>query len=484
MGFNLDGWRTAVQPRSRVDSSASQYIYSQKGIEGLNSIYGPQIIPLAWESRFYRPLQKEEFRVSIDPADGDVTAFHHYLSEDDAGVRLPIRRAQQIASSFVSGRGYALSEYRLKETSSENRLRRRDTTFIWESRPGTRGAVADARLKLDAAVYGDKVGNWSQSVNIPEEWKRARASKNLLSTIVLGIRTAFIMSILVLSIVTLVKETRRGMVRWKIAGKVAAVVLVLEFLNILNGIPSLRFQYDTQVAMSVHLVTSLAQELLLLLGIGLAAAAAVSLIMACYPDAALVLHKNGRASWGRDCAICVTATLGAYLILQWLISGIQHHAYKLMIVPAISLPTGIGSYVPFISDLRNVALSAIFFCTVVVFAIHLWRRFQGRPVWLTFLIAGMLFSIVPASARSVSEAVFETIPAILLIAFACILVSVFLHNNCLAYPVCAAALALAQISLVTFGRGNTSLIAQVGLMWILLLVVLTILSFPKMENGK
>jgi membrane protease YdiL (CAAX protease family) len=488
MGFNLEGCRTAVQPQNRVDSMASQYIFSKKGIEGLNSIYGPQIAPLVWESRFYKPLQKEEYRVSIDPADGIVTAFHHYLSEEDAGAMLSIRKAQQIASSFVSDRGYALSQYRLKEASSENRSHRRDMAFTWEARPGTRGAVEDARLRIDAAVYGDKVGEWNQSIKIPEGWKRTRESKNFLSTTILWIRTAFIISILILATATLARATRRGMVRWKIAGKVAAVVLVLEFLNILNGIPSLRFQYDTQVAMSVHLVTGLAQELLLLMGIVLAAAVAVSLVMACYPDASVVLQKSGTASWGRDCAICVAATLGAYLILQWMISEIQYRAPNLMIVPALSLPTGIGTYVPFISDLRNVVLSAIFFSTVVVFAIHLWRRFKGRPVWRTVLAAGMLFSLVPASARGISEVVVEAIPAILLVSFACIMVSVFLRNNYLAYLVCAAVLALAQLSLVIFSRGNTTLVVQVWLMWSLMLAGLTLLADPlkslKMGNGK
>ncbi len=484
IGFNLDGYQAIAQPLNRVDSSQSQYVYSKKGIHGLNSIYGRQLVPLVWQSRFYRPLQKEEFRVSLDPAGGEVAAFHHYLSEDDPGAKLPAGKAEQIASSFIAGKKYKLSEYRLQETASENRSRRRDTSFVWEAVEGTRGAIEGARLRLEAAVYGSKIGFWNQSIKIPEEWKRARESKSTLSTLILGIRYAFILAMLLIAASTLVRGTRRGLVQWQTAGKITAAVLALEFLEILNGIPLLRFQYETQMDLTIYLVTSLVQQGLLLIGIGLAAAIASALVMTCYPAASAALQKQGAVKWGRDAGICVAATLGAYLALQWLVSKIQYHAHDLMIAPALSIPTGLGTYIPFISDVHKVVLSGLFFSTAVAFAIHLWSRFSGRLVWRTILAAGLVASLVPASARGFSEAAVEVIPSVLLVAITCVMAAVFLRNNYLAYLMCAAAVSLAQISLSTWSRGGAALLIQGGLVWLIMLAGLAMLSLLNVENAK
>jgi membrane protease YdiL (CAAX protease family) len=478
MGFNLEGYRAVAQPQNRVDSVASQYIYSQKGIPGLNSFYSAKIAPLAWQTRFYKPLAAEEYQVSLDPAHGGVAAFHHYLSENDSGATLPLRKAEGIASSFVSDTaGFDLAQFNLIETASVNGPYRRDSAFVWEANAETPAAIGQARLRLQASVYGSKIGNWDQSVKISEEWKREWESKSILSTVLLGIRTVFIISIIAFAVFVLVRGTRRGLIRWKIAGGIATVVLLLELLNALNGIPAIMFQYETQVSMRIYLITSVAQEMLLLIGIGLAAALASALVMACFPDALMTMKKQARFTLGSDSTLCGAATLGAYLVLQCLVSQMQHRAYGLMTAPAFPIPAGIGNYIPFISNLRNVILSALFFSAVVAFAAYLWRQLAGRMLWRITLVAGILLSLVPASARSLSAMIVDGIPSILLVAIVCFLVAVFLRNNYLAYPVCAAAVSLAQMSLSILNRGNAALLIQGGLMWALLLAGLAALAY-------
>jgi hypothetical protein len=70
----------------------------------------------------------------------------------------------------------------------------------------------------------------------------------------------------------------------------------------------------------------------------------------------------------------------------------------------------------------------------------------------------VILSLVPASVRGISEIVVESIPSFLLAAIACVLVGVFLRNNYVAYPVCAAVLALARISLSILSRGDAALV--------------------------
>jgi membrane protease YdiL (CAAX protease family) len=475
MGFNSDGYDAVAQPATRVDSIQAQYLYTKKGIRGLNSIYDSQIVPLAWQTRLFKPLSREEYRVSINPANGSVEAFDHYVPEEDPGRNLSISKAQQSVSTFIKANGYDLSRYELKETASENHAHRRDTIFAWEALDHTAGAVEAARVRLEAAVYGDKLGSWNQSVKIPEEWKRSRQSKSIFSSVVLAVRIVFVFSMVVWAAAILVRGIRAGFVRWSVAGKITAAVMLLELLNILNELPALRFQYDTQVDVSVYFATSLAQEALLLIGIGLAAAIATALVMVCYPATPIILKKSGRTAWGRDVSACVAATLGGYFSLQWVVSQMQYRFFSQMTLPSISVPTGLGSYLPLISGLRNVVLSAIFFSMVVVFAINLWSRLKGRYLWRAILLTGLIVSLIPASARGFREVAAQTIPSVLLVAITCLMAAVFLRDNCLAYPACAGAVALAQVFLSSLGRGSISLVLQGGLLWALMLGSLAVL---------
>jgi hypothetical protein len=140
-----------------------------------------------------------------------------------------------------------------------------------------------------------------------------------------------------------------------------------------------------------------------------------------------------------------------------------------MTVPSLSVPVGLGSYIPLISGLRNVVMSALFFSMAVAFAIYLWTRLKGRRILRVLLLSGMIVSLIPASARGFQEVAAQSIPSILLVALTCLMAAIFLRENCLAYPACAAAVALAQIFLLSLSRGSVNLVLQNGLLWILML---------------
>jgi hypothetical protein len=78
--------------------------------------------------------------------------------------------------------------------------------------------------------------------------------------------------------------------------------------------------------------------------------------------------------------------------------------------------------------------------------------------WRAILPAGAVLSLIPAPARGIFEIVVESTPSFLLAAIACVLGGVFLRDNYMAYPVCAAVPALARVSLSTGSRGDTALL--------------------------
>jgi hypothetical protein len=229
------------------------------------------------------------------------------------------------------------------------------------------------------------------------------------------------------------------------------------------------FQYDTQMEMRVFILSALVGSVLLFIGIGLAAAVASAVIMACYPDTVALFSKRNRALWGRDAVIASAATLGVAMILQWIVSQITYRASRLALAPGISIPESLGTYIPLISNVRDVLLSALFFSAVLAFSVDLWRRLAGRWHWRILLLAGLLGSFLPLSARHYSEVVIEAVPPILFAALTCMVVVHYLRNNYLAYLLSAGILSLEGKSSSLIAQHNSHLAIQGWLLWILAL---------------
>jgi hypothetical protein len=287
--------------------------------------------------------------------------------------------------------------------------------------------------------------------------------------VAIGICTAFIIAVFCLVILSLIRGTRQGLVRWKLATKIALGAILLELLNAINSYPKLMFQYDTQMEMRVFMLSALVGSVLMLIGIGLVAALSAGIIMACYPNAPALFRKGNRMLWGRDAVIAPIATLGVVIVLQCIVSQIEYRTSRLALTPGITIPESLGTYLPFVSNIRDVILSALFFSAVLAFSVDLWTRPAGRRWWRILLMAGLLGSFLPLSARRVSEVVIDIIPFILFVALACILVVYFLRNNYLAYFLSAGILSLARTSSSLIEQGNTQLAIQGWTLWALVL---------------
>ncbi|KXA88948.1 hypothetical protein AKJ62_04135 [candidate division MSBL1 archaeon SCGC-AAA259D14] len=79
-----------------------------------------------WEVRFYKPGEKEEFFVGVDPIDGSVVKLERVLADEAAGENLPRDEAFNEARGFLIEQGYRPSKFRMVENSMKRRLNRVD----------------------------------------------------------------------------------------------------------------------------------------------------------------------------------------------------------------------------------------------------------------------------------------------------------------------------------------------------------------------
>src|SRR6202043_3504775 len=109
----LDGYQSTII--FQVDDTAKTYLEREVGLKQANQMMTNDVHIWYWETRFFRPLQKEQFKVWVDPA-GVVVGYTHELEETAPGARLERAAAQATAESFLRDILHAdLSGYDFRE---------------------------------------------------------------------------------------------------------------------------------------------------------------------------------------------------------------------------------------------------------------------------------------------------------------------------------------------------------------------------------
>src|SRR5262249_18343357 len=134
---------------------------------------------------------------------------------------------QQLGAAYAAAHGYDVSAMDLKESSSEKRKARRDYTLEWEARPGDPRNVEEARFRVRVSVSGDRVTGLRSFWQIPESYSRSRSRENAFSIAVRVVRLALIVGVIVCGIFMLVRNIRGGLLRWKLALKIAVPAALL-----------------------------------------------------------------------------------------------------------------------------------------------------------------------------------------------------------------------------------------------------------------
>ena len=97
-GAQLDGYDSSIV--FEVDDTAKTYLEREVGLQQANQIMQNQVHIWYWQTRFFRPLQKEEFDVRVDPS-GNIVGYNHELEEAAAGSTLDRAAAQSVAETFL-----------------------------------------------------------------------------------------------------------------------------------------------------------------------------------------------------------------------------------------------------------------------------------------------------------------------------------------------------------------------------------------------
>ena len=271
------------------DDSVKTFLEKDMGLEQANTIMGTKLHLWRWANRWYKPLQKEEYQVSVTTR-GEVVRYEHQIPEELEGATLAKDSARGVAEKFMTSvMGWDLAKLEFVEDQAQQRPKRTDYTFTWKEKDWS---FHDASHRLSVEIHGADVGAYNDFVHVPEPWMRSfreLRNQNGTASTVDGL---FFALLFVGMLVVLVQNLRRKDVRWRAALIFGGTGAVLAFLAALNLFSLMEYGYETTKTYGSFLTSGILGAIGSALGQGLAigffTAGAESLYREHFPEALAV----------------------------------------------------------------------------------------------------------------------------------------------------------------------------------------------------
>jgi membrane protease YdiL (CAAX protease family) len=438
-------FRQVAWIHGNVDSLALRYLLEHRTLAESDRIYRQASDPVLWQVRFFRPLEKEEHLVFVDPQTGKVFAYRHLLDEDAPGASLTPEQAQALGKQALERHGYKLGDFELQNSEAKKQKAREDYTLTWQAKPGDSRNVGEAKYRLEVGIAGDQVVSFLRHFKLPETWERRQAATGLAKVLLIvdlilvagGLGAGFL--------ILLVKRVKSGAIRWRRAAWVGAAMGALVVLMEIAALPALARQYPSSIPWRMFWLFVTVSFVVLPILMAAAAWLLVALATSLYPDAWQVLRGPARRLWRRDAGVAVVVCLAAGAGISRLaeLLAVRFHAYGLVDVSLIpeSLNTLAPGVTVWLSALRSAVLGAAFVSVLV----YIVRRGVERRAWWLWLGAALLVAgLGPNDAHSLGEYLVGWVIKFVALAATVGIVAAFFRSNVLAYVAAGFSVPLAQ----------------------------------------
>lgn len=261
--YEVAGYRSAAS--FAFDDDAKTFLEREAGLQRANQIMGSQVRLWRWSYRWFRPLQKEEYRVDITPT-GDMVGFAHEIPEDAARASLSDDQARAAAEQFLrDGLHRDPATLDFVEVSSVTRPKRADRTFTWKQHDFD---LNGSSIRLEVTLLGDEVGAYREYLKVPEQWTRDYERLRSKNDVAQFIDTVVVLALAIGMIVVIVLRVRRRDIRWRLAARIGVIAMVLSLCSSANQFPLQEFGYPTTDSYASFVARQLLQAVLTALGAG------------------------------------------------------------------------------------------------------------------------------------------------------------------------------------------------------------------------
>ena len=382
------------------------YVLRQGGRPALERLTRAQL-PLAfWVTRFFQPLQKEEWKVLVDARRSRVVGFLNPIDEKTAVASPPSPEAARRRALDAAGRlGYPAGSYAVLEVGTKDRPSRKDTTVVLES---AGSAVGEALPRLTAVFHGGRLAAFYPSIHVPESFLRAYESQSAFEPILIAVKVIAIGSFLGLAVVLFIRQVKSQGIGWRRLWPGLLAVAVVAAAYVGNGARAILRVFPTQFSLERWYVVG---------GVSLSL---FWIVLTCAVMVAFVLLSGGRPGWRR--ALREKGTLTDALVRALIavagLAGLERAAAVVarkipeLFDPGAQLPSALERFVPALDVLGKTGLFTLTAgtaaCAIVLGGREkLFRGVAGRAA----AAAGLALALVPMGAHSWGEFLAAFVPA-------------------------------------------------------------------------
>ncbi len=444
-GVAPGSYRHVAWLQPNVDAGALRYLLERRSVQEADRIYRSATRLLLWHVRYFRPLQKDEYLIHLDPSDGRVFSTSRVLDENAPGASLSPQAARALAEKALVEHGYQVSDFELQESLAQQRKAREDYSLVWQAKPGDPRNVGEARYRLGVGIAGDQVIAFYRQFKLPEPWLREQEASRLVNSVLVGVQVLLAGALVGAVILLFVSQVRQGRIAWRAAAKVGAALALLLALAELNQLVVIEQSYNTSLPLGTY-------RLLMAIGLtigplvaGLVGWLLVGLVTGLYPDAWQLLRAQSRSLWRRDAAVAIIVSVAASVATNRVVALVagRFHAHAPIDLGFASetfngsLP-GAGSFLGAV----QAALVASIVAALAIFVLRFARAAGSLWLWLGALL--LLVSLGPAHAHSIREYLVGWVMRVLPLALAVGITAAFLRGNVAAYLGAAFCVTLVQ----------------------------------------
>jgi len=299
--INTKDFQTAIGLNQNYDPLAGQYIIEHSSVKHFNLIMAQFRPDLAtWEIRFYKPGERDEYRIQVNPMDNAVVAFNHILDENAPGAHLTKARAQALAEEFLTHHKFNPEDFKLAESNSKAQPNRTDYNFIWESLENHPASLGEARLRLKVSVRGAEIAAYATDYKIPEEWQLAQTRHTTLQSVMTGLQIVILILIIYRAVVFLFRRRQPGFSGWRPALRIALYISGLTIIASLLNRSAAMLNYDTSWSLMNWNFLWFMLIVLKAIGVALIGVLMLSSIGLLFPETGQTLRKAVRSQSTRD----------------------------------------------------------------------------------------------------------------------------------------------------------------------------------------
>ena len=258
--INPSSYRHVALLISNVNGTALRYMREHRSLKEADLIFRQATQTIAWEVRYFRPLEPEEHRVYLDATSGQFIDHRREVDESSSGASLSVENALGIAQNALSEHGYKISDFDLQDSRAEKRKARQDYTFVWQAKTGDPRNVEDEHYRTQVRIAGDQVISVSDSFEPPEAWLREQQKTGLADALTLVFLAAVMLALFGRALFLFVVHLRQGRLAWRTAAPVAIVLAVAAALSELNSLPTVEQGYSTSIPLQTFWLACLIHE--------------------------------------------------------------------------------------------------------------------------------------------------------------------------------------------------------------------------------